>query len=181
MTFYKRNSEVMPQFILKINSPADTVYDDEKIVCYAADAALPDSLLAKLNSGSRMLLLAGPDAAKRCKELNADGILAPLDPSKPVKAQLEKQQAAAGKTAVVVPVIPPRRHEAMLASETEPPFVAFAVTPANREAVFPVLKWYNDLFLIQSAVDLTAGAVELSGLDADFVIINSADYADFSC
>lgn len=171
----------MPQFILKINSSGDTVYDDEKIVCYAADAALPDSLLAKLNSGSRMLLLDGPNAAERCRQLGADGILVPLDPSKPVKAQLEKQRAAAGKTAVVVPVVPPRRHEAMLASETEPPFVAFAVTPDSREAALPVLKWYNELFLIQSAVDLTAGTVDISGLDADFVIINSADYADFSC
>ena len=171
----------MPQFILKINSTADQIYDDEKIVCYAADAALPDSLLAKLNSGSRMLLLCGEKAPESCKQLGADGVLALVDSSKPVKAQLEKFRAAAGKNAFVVPIIPPRRHEAMLAAETEPPFVAFAVTPENREAALPVLKWYNDLFLIQSAVDLTAGLADISAFETDFVIINSADYADFSC
>lgn len=181
MTFYKRKSEVMPQFILKINSADDQIYDDEKIVCYVADAALPDSLLARLNSGSRMLLLSGHRAAERCRELKADGVLVELDPSKPVKAQLEKHRAAAAENALIVPVIPPRRHEAMLAAETEPPFVAFAVTAAGRDAVLPVLKWYNELFLIQSAVDLTAGPADISGWDADFIIINSADYADFSC
>ena len=44
-----------------------------------------------------------------------------------------------------------------------------------------VIKWYNELFLIQSAIDLSSGLQDIKGLDVDFVIINSSDYDDFSC
>lgn len=171
----------MPQFILKINTPDDKIYDDDKIVCYLADTALPDSLLQNLCSGSKMLLLSGAGAPERCKQIGADGVVSVVDTSKPVKAPLQKVREVIGEKAVLVPVIPPRRHEAMLAAETEPALVAFTVTPENLDTAAPLLKWYNELFLIQSAVDLTAGLVDISDLEADFVIINSADYADFSC
>ena len=78
-------------------------------------------------------------------------------------------------------VINPTRHEAMLASETEPEFVAFRYTQENATKAAEVIRWYNELFLIQSAVDLSSGLVDVKGLDVDFVIINSSDYDDFSC
>ena len=78
-------------------------------------------------------------------------------------------------------VIVPRRHEAMLVSETEPEFVAFKFPQESAAPAAEVVKWYNDLFLIQSAVDLTDGLQDIAAFDPDFVIINSRDYKDFGC
>lgn len=35
--------------------------------------------------------------------------------------------------------------------------------------------------MIQAAVDLSGGLQDISGIDTDFVIINSRDYEDFGC
>lgn len=167
----------MPNIILKINSPAAKIYESENICCYLADSALPDALLKQLAATGKMLLLYGAKAG----ETAADGVVVEVDSAKPVKAQIRPLREQLGSKKALGVVINPTRHEAMLASETEPEFVAFRVNAENIEKAREVIKWYNELFLIQSAADLSAGPVDIKGLDVDFVIINSTDYDDFSC
>ena len=70
----------------------------------------------------------------------------------------------------------PSRHEAMIASEAEPDFVAFDVNEKNAAEALEVMSWYAELFLIQSAVTYFE-KIDKKLLDfADFVILNASDY-----
>ena len=169
----------MPQIILKINTVNDKIYDSENICCYLADASLPENSLQKLKNSGKLLLLFGDKAAEKLKPLDADGVVVWTDSKKPIKAQIRPFREKIGAKKALGVVIAATRHEAMLASEVEPEFVAFRLENRGQEA--DVIKWYNELFLIQSAIDLSGGLQDIKGLDVDFVIINSSDYDDFSC
>ncbi len=171
----------MPQFILNINSPADTVYRDESICCYLLDAALPTDYIQNFSAEGRLILLGGENAAERCRALGVDGIVADISSDYPIKAQVAKINEKLGKGKILGTVVCSRRHEAMLVSETEPQFVAFRFASEEKDKARELIAWYNDLFLIQCAVDLRGGLQNLEGIDADFVIINSHDYKDFGC
>lgn len=171
----------MPKFILKINSVDDTVYVDDDIVCFLADSSLPEEWLCGFERRGRLFLLSGDKALSLCKTVGADGVVAELKTDAPVKAQVAKIRSQLGAGKVLGTVIVPRRHEAMLISETEPEFVAFKFPQESAAPAAEVVKWYNDLFLIQSAVDLTDGLQDIAAFDPDFVIINSRDYKDFGC
>ncbi len=165
----------MPDIILKINTAEDKIHHSDKICCYFVASPLPEAVQNELSATGRMILCApGID-------MPSDGLIAEVDSSKPVKVQLRPLREKLGTKKALGAVINPTRHEAMLASETEPEFVAFRLTAENMSHAVDVIKWYNELFLIQSAADLSAGLQDVSGLDLDFVIINSRDYDDFSC
>ncbi len=171
----------MPKIILKINSAADRIVDSEKICCYLAEASLPEEVFTKCRETGKMVLLCGQAAAVQCQKFDLDGIVIEPDPAQPLKAQIKKDQALLKHGKVLGVIIPPRRHEAMLASETEPDFVAFRLGMAEVQTAAEVIAWYNDLFLIQSALDLSKGPQDISGIETDFVIINSRDGEDFGC
>ena len=171
----------MPQIILKINTINDKIYDSENVCCYLADASLPENSLQKIKNSGKLLLLFGDKAAEKLKPLDADGIVVWTDSKKPIKAQIRPLREKIGAKKALGVVIAAIRHEAMLASEVEPEFVAFRLDQENKGLEADVIKWYNELFLIQSAIDLSSGLQDIKGLDVDFVIINSSDYDDFSC
>ena len=171
----------MPQIILKINTVNDKIYASENICCYLADASLPENSLQKIKNSGKLLLLFGDKAAEKLKPLDADGIVVWTDSKKPIKAQIRPLREKIGAKKALGVVIAATRHEAMLASEVEPEFVAFRLDLENKGPEADVIKWYNELFLIQSAIDLSSGLQDIKGLDVDFVIINSSDYDDFSC
>lgn len=166
----------MPDIILKINTPEDKIYTSDHICCYwFASKAGADQRQQAAAAGK--LVLVSPDI----EIADSDGVVVSADSSKPLKAQIRPWREKIGSKKALGVIINPTRHEAMLASETEPEFVAFRFGQDNAAAASEVIKWYNELFLIQSAVDLSGGLVDIRGLDVDFVIINSSDYDDFSC
>lgn len=166
----------MPDIILKINTPEDKIYTSNHICCYWF-ASKPSANQRQQTAAAGKLILASPDI----DIADNDGVVVAVDSTKPLKAQIRPwREKIGGKKALGV-IINPTRHEAMLASETEPEFVAFRFNQDNAAAASEVIKWYNELFLIQSAVDLSGGLVDIHGLDVDFVIINSSNYDDFSC
>lgn len=171
----------MPNFILKLNSTQDTVYQSENIICYLLDTKLGSDFIKSFDAQGKMVLLQGKEAAPLCKSLDTSGMVLELDTGLPIKAQVIQIRETIGAQKVFGAIIPPRRHEAMLISETEPEFVAFKFSVYEQAKAAELIAWYNELFLIQSAVDLSDGLQEFSNLDTDFVIINSSDYKDFGC
>lgn len=171
----------MPKIILKINKTSDEIYRDENICCYVLDSALPEDYIKSFPADGRILLLSGEKAAELCGQVGVAGIVAEISSDYPIKAQVAKIRQTLGNSKVLGTVINTRRHEAMLVSETEPDFVTFKFSADEFEAAAGIIKWYNELFLIQSAVDLTAGIQNIASLEPDFVIINSRDYKDFGC
>lgn len=171
----------MPEIILKINHAEDKIYQSDNICCYIADANLPQSVVDNIIKTGKMFLLFGAKNAEQVKSMQAAGAVVSLDSSQPIKKQLRPLRENLGAKKVLGAIIEPSRHEAMLASEVEPEFVAFRITAQNQDKARDIIAWYNDLFLIQSAADFSGGVLDISDLDVDFVIINSHDYNDFSC
>ncbi len=171
----------MPKIILKINSTSDKIYVSDEICCYLVDASLPVKVLENCKKTDQLVLLCGENAAQMCKTYNMDGIVLEPNPQKPLKAQIKKDQEIIGSKKALGIIIPPHRHEAMLASETEPSFVAFKFERDQAQKASEIIKWYNELFLIQSAVDLSDELQNIDNIETDFVIINSCDYKDFGC
>lgn len=170
----------MSQIILKIETPDDVVYNDGRVCCCLFDASLPEEFLLKARRNFPGLsLLCGKDAAVLCKHLDFDGVVAEADVSKPLKAPLKKIREVIGPRKALGIIIPPRRHEAMLASEVEPEFVAFDFHPEEAGQARDVIKWYNELFLIQSAVVFNPAVRDKDFPETDFLMINSRDYKDF--
>ncbi|MBE6453141.1 MAG: hypothetical protein E7012_06610 [Alphaproteobacteria bacterium] len=165
----------MPQIILKINDSKDKIYNTENICCYIAQKDISSSQFQEISLTGKPLLILND------VEPSSDGVFFEVDSSKPIKMQIRPIREKIGTKKILGVAIEPTRHEAMLASETEPEFIAFRITSENLSKAKSVIDWYNDLFLIQSAIDLSAEKVDIKGIDVDFIIINSRDYHDFSC
>ena len=171
----------MPNIILKINNITDTIHKSDNIVSYLIDASLGENFIKNFTNDGKMVLLCGKDAASTCKELNVDGIVSELDINLPIKAQVTMIREIIGGQKVFGAIIPARKHEAMLVSETDPDFVCFKFTGEINPRANDIIQWYNDLFLIQLAIDMTEVKHDLCGEDTDFIIINSENYENFGC
>ncbi len=160
----------MPQIILKINRADDKIIFGDEICCYLASAELPDSVITRLRESQKMVLAFGRDAFACCCQHQLDGVFVKVDTAKPIKSQLKPlREALKGKTLGVL--IPPRRHEAMLASEVEPEMVAFDMSDALPHNDF--IDWYEELFILPFAVSYEQTPSNISALKSDFVIINA--------
>lgn len=168
----------MPQIILRINNEDDEIADGDDICCYILDSSLSDARFAQAAAGGKMVLTQGEKAWEVCQRHNLDGVVVKIDPSRPVKVQIKPlREKLAHKTLGVI--IPPRRHEAMLASEVEPEFVAFDLSGGNIN--IELIDWYNDLFLLPSALDFADAAPDMPSLKSDFVIINAQKSKNSGC
>ncbi|MBE6445002.1 MAG: hypothetical protein E7019_02955 [Alphaproteobacteria bacterium] len=170
----------MPQIILKINHDTDKIHENNNICCYILESELSDSTINKVISIGKPVLFDGKNAINKINVLG-DGIIINIDSRKPLKAQVRPIREKIGTKKIIGTVIDPSRHEAMLASETEPEFVAFRVSEHNFDKAKELIEWYNELFLIQCAVQPETFFSGLKELDVDFLIINSQNFDDFSC
>lgn len=168
----------MPQIILKINSNSDKIFNNEKVCCYIADTSLDDNKIRELIKTGKMVLAQGDDDWEFCRKHNLDGIVIEIDDKKPVKSQIKPLREKLTKKTLGV-VIPARRHEAMLASETEPEFVAFKIDDLAKQE--DLIDWYNELFLLPLALEFRGETPPLQQLKTDFVIIDSEKFENSGC
>ena len=168
----------MPKIILNIQNNKDIVAKNESIACYIVADKLSATKIKEVAATGKMVLVMGEKALEICRQYNLDGVIKQIDVTKPLKIQIKPlRENLKHKTLGVI--IPPRRHEAMLAGETEPDFIAFSSCEAKQDA--EVINWYNDLFLIPCAVFISS-LKNISGtFDIDFVIINAENFKNFGC
>ena len=167
----------MPKIILKVEKN-DAIIINEKIACYIVTDELSDAKVKEIVASGKMVLVQGERALDVCKKFNLDGVVKEPDMTKPMKAQLKPlREILKHKTMGVV--IPARRHEAMLAGETEPDFIVFE--PCEGEYNAEVINWYNELFLIPCAVVLPETENLPKSFDVDFVILNAKNFENFGC
>ena len=166
----------MPRIILFVENAGDKIASSDKIACYIAADTLPAAKIKELAASKKMVLCIGDKALEICKEYNLDGVVKEIDVKKPVKAQLKPLREALRKKTLGV-IIPARRHEAMLAGEAEPEFIAFYPLENGHDA--ELLSWYNDLFLIPAAW-VVDGREDLAA-DVDFLIVKAKNFENFGC
>jgi hypothetical protein len=159
----------MPQIILTLNNTDEIIIDD-KISCYLISDGFSAEKIKAVVATEKMILVEGEKALDVCKKYNLDGVVKEIDVTKPVKIQLKKLREELKRKTLGV-IIPARRHEAMLAGEVEPEFIAFRSNNTDKDA--DVIAWYNELFLIPLAwVYETEGDVnKINGID--FAIVDS--------
>jgi len=168
----------MPQIILKINKNSDVIAKGDNICCYIADSSLDKRKFEELVKTEKMVLVQGDNAESCYQKYNLDGVVVEIDTSKPIKAQLKPWREKLKKKTLGV-VIPPRRHEAMLVSEIEPEFVIFNISESEKDE--SLIEWYNELFVLPSAVQFSGKIWPLEKIKSDFVIFDAEKFKNSGC
>lgn len=168
----------MQSFIIKIENNDDSLIREDNICCYLLDSSFKKDFILKqaeqIRTQDKMVLLTGAEAPRLCKELNLDGVLIEVSSDEAYKKQILPAREIIGRKKVLGVVCPVERHAAMIVSECEPEFVAFRVKEEDRAR--ELISWYNELFLIQSAVINENCGCDLLQFDTDFVVLTAKEY-----
>lgn len=163
----------MPNIILRIKNQEDKIIQNDDICCYCLASDLAKAKFDEVIALGKMVLVEGDKALEKCKEYNLDGIVKQIDVSKPLKAQVKSLRESLKKKTLGI-IIPARRHEAMLAGEVEPEFIAFYSDNKDRDD--EVISWYNDLFLIPLAWVLNNPQDKKKSDKVDFMIVSAENF-----
>ena len=180
---FKLQTLIMPKFILYINAVSPLSLADSDVECFLLETSLPEEFItqfaARAAGQNKIVLLNGEKSAALSARLKLDGAVIDVSSSENPVRDFEHQRKLCAKGAVVGAISRNRRHEAMLLSECEPDFVIFKIWSAGDEGTRRLVKWYNDLFLIQSAVFCQEDSVNVEGYETDIVILNENLYKIF--
>jgi hypothetical protein len=160
----------MPQIILSITSDNDKIACSGDIACYIVADNLAATTINQVVATGKMVLVQGTQALEICSKYNLDGVVKEIDATKPLKPQVKPLREKLKKKTLGI-IVPARRHEAMLAGEVEPEFIAFK--PENLDSSKEIIDWYNEFFLIPLAVVLPDDEHFAAKVSADFVIVKS--------
>lgn len=170
----------MQKFILYINEESDKYLQEEDISCYLLESTLSEKFIRdfinKAGKLEKIVLLIGGLAVKKQKEFQADGIVIDLSKSANVASDYKKIVQGSPKDIIIGVISRTRRHEAMLISECEPDFLIFNVWKDGDEHAREIISWYNELFLIQSALFCREEGIEIEKYQTDIAIINEKMY-----
>ncbi len=162
----------MPEIIKYINSNNQISSLDYE--CYILDTSLDENYITdfvnKANKENKITLFYGENAENLAKHFGASGII--IDQTmtlSPIK-DLTSLRKSLGKNSIIGIITRNRRHEAMLNSELEPDFIIFNIWNDGIEKTTELLNWYNDFFIIQSAIFLKEENIDTSNITADFII-----------
>ena len=173
----------MQKFIIILDSENLSLLADSAAECFvipaSADRGFIAAALAEAAKAEKIILLSGEGAAALCRELNADGVMLDVSGAERYKSLIAETRAQMGKQKFLGVISRNRRHEAMIVSEMEPDFVAFSAWSEGQEKIRDLVSWYNQLFLIQSAILVKDQNLDFSGFDCDIVILSAADYKIF--
>lgn len=163
----------MQKFIIRVENEEKRFLDKMDGECYALNAVLGEEycreFVEKTAAENRIALFYGEGAVQAARRFGADGVILDLG-AEDVKEKVQALRKELGKGGVVGLFTRNRRHESMIVSEAEPDFVVFKVWKDGFESVKELTDWYNDFFLIQSAVWIMESGVDLAMLKTDFVI-----------
>lgn len=170
----------MQKFIVRLTEENQNLIDSSEIECFVLDSETPATLnekLAKqLQAKSKIVLSMGRSAVELCQSLSLDGVIVDMSQVQHPKAFIDDLHKQLGKDAIIGAITRNRRHEAMIISEAEPDFLIFQAWKDGQPQVAELVKWYNELFLIQSAVLLREDDVSFSDFECDIVIISDKEY-----
>ena len=133
--------------------------------------------MQSLRQTESLILLRGANAVDLCKKYHCDGIIADINNDLPYKKQLLPLRDSLGHKKIIGAVIPLLRHAAMIVGETEPDFIIFNIDSDDEvDKAKKLIDWYNELFLIQSAITGQVDSALLTRLGTDFVMISPRNY-----
>ncbi len=172
----------MQKFIVTLSNEDSALIDNTNIECFAADSSLPDVIWdefkMKAAAAGKLLLAFGDGALDACRKWNLDGIIFDASKSEHIAKDINYIRRQTDGKALGV-ISRNRRHEAMLISECEPDFVIFQAWNDGLDKVQELVSWYNEMFLLQSAVVLREKIDNIANFDCDIVIMPASEYKIF--
>lgn len=170
----------MQKIIQRFEQIDDEILQGDDVCCRLIPADLVEQLLPKLADDGCLKLVSGENAVSICNKHNLDGVIVGVNAGKPVKKQIDVIKKTLGKKYIGV-ACSANRHEAMLCSECEPDFLIFEANLTKKSEILSIVPWYNELFLIQCALDIQDLCDEYMALDTDFIIVNAKNGKNFGC
>ena len=169
----------MQKFIINITQQNFDCLEDTVLECFILSKNLPAFFVSafadKAKAAGKLVLT---DDAEFCCLNRLDGVVADFSKSENIAADFETlKQNLAGK--FIGLICRNRRHEAMLVSECEPDFVIFKAFRDGAENIKALTAWYNEMFLLQSALLLCEDGVDFENFATDFVIMDDIKYKIF--
>ncbi len=162
----------MQKIILKISHEDLSLIDDQKLECFILDENLSSHFKNEftLKAKAKNKLVLGLSLSD-VLAYNLDGIVLDLSKSKNIKTDF-KTQTKDLKNKFTGIICRNRRHEAMIASECEPDFIIFKAWQDGSDKIKELTSWYNEMFLIQSAL-YPQENIDYQSFQTDFVILES--------
>lgn len=174
----------MHKFILRLTSEDVSLIQNDRLECFIVETSLPESeiknLVKAVKSKEKLVLVMGENACALCQKYEADDVLIDLSKSEHCAKDVNFARKQIGEKALGV-ISRGRRHESMIISECEPDFVAFKAWEEGIEHTKELVSWYNEMFLIQSAVVLEEPIEKPKEFDCDIIIGSASDYKNFCC
>jgi len=165
--FFNFREEFMHKFIIKLSELNNELLNDDKIECFI----IPTELITADFKSSKIILVMGENAIEVCKQNNLDGVVVDMSKEDHIKPKLKAIKNELGGKVLGV-ITRNRRHEAMIVSEEEPDFVIFRAWKDGIEKVMELVEWYNEMFLIQSAVMVEDDGIDYKDFKTDIVILS---------
>lgn len=173
----------MQKFIISITSEDLSLIVNPEVECFLLDSAMDKEFnrrfAAEAAAHGKLVLVGGENAPELCKELGLDGVIVDMSKNEKPKADFQFLRNFLGKNANIGAITRNRRHEAMVISENEPDFLIFQAWTDGIEQVRELVNWYNELFLIQSAVICRDENLDFGSFDCDMVILSDREYTIF--
>lgn len=143
----------MQKIIVKIDREDISLATNKEIECFIVSSDLTSGFINDFKEKAQhaIVLIDGENAADLCVKYNLDGIVADLSKSTSIKSDMKSLREKIGNKILGV-ISRSRRHEAMIVSENEPDFIVFKMWSDGIENIIELLSWYNEFFLLQSAI-----------------------------
>lgn len=169
----------MQRFIVSITQENFELIEDKYVGCFIvpdkSDFGFIKNFVQKAKAAEKLVLISGESAADIMIKTGADGFVADTATDEHPNRIVKSARTNFPK-AVIGAICRNRRHEAMLVSECEPDFVIFRVWKDGAAKTAELLSWYNELFLIQSAIMPMDNDMDTKSFEADFVVVDDVKY-----
>lgn len=167
----------MHKFIVNLTNKDLALIDDAKLECFLVDTQTTgaENIVKRVHAIRKLVLISGENACEKCNIWQADGVLIDLSKSEHLAKEVNFARKQIGEKALGV-ISRNRRHESMLISEAEPDFVAFKAWNQGIEQVKELVSWYNEMFLIQSAVVLQEEISQADAFECDLLIVSAETF-----
>ena len=180
---FKHQTKDMPKFIVNITDITQNPMDYQGVGCFVVDSSFPAASLQHFaaQAADSLILIKGAQSVEQCLQLGLDGVLLDLSTDDSALKSLQSAQKSLGKNKICGVISRSRRHEAMLLSECEPDFLCFKVWSAGEKGLKELTAWYNELFLIQSAIFVCDEKADFNNYAVDNIILDDKIYKNFCC
>jgi len=169
----------MQKFIVKITSPDDALLKDNRLECFVLGPNLPPDFctrFAEMARNANKIVLT--ESREDLTAYNLDGLILDLSNSQNIAADYHAAMKGL-KNKFSGIICRTRRHETMLAAECEPDFMVFKAWSDGADKIKELTAWYDEMFLIRSALLSMDDQVVAADYATDFVIIDDIKYKIF--